>query len=105
MLLAENMGHFLKKFIEGNPGLIISFLSHFVQFLQISDLQNILIDQILEKVLRLLDELNMTVNEINLLKQLIIFDPIFYPFGFLAHINNTSSDIIQLVQTLKFFLQ
>ena len=47
----------------------------------------------------------MTINEINLLKKLIIFDPIFYPFGFLAHINNTSNDIIQLVQTLKFFLQ
>lgn len=51
MLFFKYVGYFLEKFIDGNPGLKVTFLSHSVQFLEVGYFENILIYQVFEKLL------------------------------------------------------
>ena len=77
MALVENVRHFLEELVKGYTRLVVAFLRDLVQTLEILDLQNVLVDQELEEVLGFFDELYMAVEQIDLIKDLLLDYPRF----------------------------
>jgi hypothetical protein len=73
----ENVRNFLKKLVKRYSALIVSFLSNFIQSLKVSDFQNGLVNQISKELFRLLDELDVTVDKVNLFKEFFFLYPVF----------------------------
>jgi hypothetical protein len=62
MMFFENVRDLLEQGVEWNSGLIIAFLGHFEQFFKIFDLKNALINDVSEKALGFLNQLNVAID-------------------------------------------
>jgi hypothetical protein len=71
----EDMRDLLEQLVQGYPALIVPLLRNFVESLEVSHLQNGLVDEVTEEVLGFLDQLHVAVGQVDLLEQPLALYP------------------------------
>lgn len=75
MVLFKNVGNFLKQVIKRYSGLIVSFLGHFKEPLQVLYLQNPLVNAVAEEALTFFNQLDVRVCDVDLIEQFLFLYP------------------------------